>query len=804
MSRFIMFLCAGVLLTAGFFGDGVAGTAQARGQLLQQQPSDQIAVASPAAADGLVLPRPQGPFQGKIERTYKGSEPDWPQPVQAPTDAPNVLLVLTDDVGFGASSTFGGLVPTPTLDRLADSGVRYNRFHTTAICSPTRASLLTGRNHHAVGVGIVADLAAGYPGYAGYMPRSAATVAEVLKLNGYNTAMFGKHHNVPAGASSAAGPFDQWPVGLGFEYFYGFVGAQANQFTPSLYRGTSPVEAPPGVMLDKALIDDAINWVHNQQASAPEKPFFIYYAPGTAHAPHQAPPEWIEKFRGQFDQGWDKLREETFARQKELGVVPADAELTPRPAGIPAWESISAAHRQVTARMMEVYAAMLAYQDHQFGRLIDELERMGELENTLVLFIQGDNGGSAEGTLFGHTNPMGGFANAVEETVEEQLAKLDELGGPNTAQNFAAGWAWVTNTPFQWTKQIASHLGGIRNGLVVSWPARIQASGVRPQFHHVVDIMPTILEAAGLPLPTEVHGVPQQRVDGVSMIYSFADAAAPGQRRTQYFETLGNRAIYQDGWMASTRPVRATWMINEPLYAAASPEDYEWELYHLDQDFSQARNLAKAHPERLAALQAAFAQEAERNQVYPLDDRLTLPRFAAADEGGVAPRPSYVYWGKDISVPAEVAPRLVGSFTLTAQIETEPGAANGVLAALGSHFAGWSFYLKDGRPVVVMAGSRQPERTYRVQADTAVPAGAATVEYRFASDGPGQGGVMRISIDGREVAQGRIEQTILRPVEMTDTFDIGLDRGTPVTADYQEQGRFAGQIHKLTVTAPTH
>lgn len=793
MSKFLLSLGSGLLLTFSVFSTGVASATKVDG------PPQAHSAAEHASADASVLPRAQAPFQGKIGRTYKDSEPDWPRPVQAPEGAPNVLLVLTDDVGFGASSTFGGLVPTPNLDQLADNGVRYNRFHTTAICSPTRASLLTGRNHHAVGVGIVADLAAGYPGYDGYMPRSAATVAEVLKLNGYNTAMFGKHHNVPAGASSTAGPFDQWPVGLGFEYFYGFVGAQANQFSPPLYRGTNPIEAPEGVMLDQALIDDAINWVHNQRASAPEKPFFIYYAPGTAHAPHQAPREWIEKFRGRFDQGWDQARAETFERQKKLGVVPPDAELTPRPEGIPAWDTISEAHKKVTARMMEVYAAMLSYQDHQFGRLIDELERMGELENTLVLFIQGDNGGSAEGTLFGHTNPMGGFANAVEDTVEEQLANLDEMGGPNTAQNIAAGWTWVTNTPFKWTKQIASHLGGIRNGLVVSWPERIKARGVRPQFHHVVDIMPTILEAAGLPQPTEVHGVQQQRVDGVSMAYSFEDTKAPGQRRTQYFETLGNRAIYKDGWMASTRPTRATWMINEPLYVVDSPEDYEWELYHLDEDFSQARDLAQAHPERLEALKAAFAEEAERNQVYPLDDRLTMPRFAAADEGGVPPRARYVYWGKDITVPAEMAPNFVGSFTLTAEIETEAGSADGVLAALGSHFAGWSFYLKDGRPTVVMAGSQQAERTFRVQAETSVPTGAATVEYRFESDGPGQGGLMHISIDGREVAQGRIEKTILRTVEMTDTFDIGLDRSTPVTDDYQDQGRFAGQIHKLTV-----
>ena len=757
-----------------------------------------VATSSVTQPDRTVLPIAPAPFTGMIGRTYADSTPAAPQPVRAPEHAPNVLLVMTDDVGFAASSTFGGPIPTPNLDRLAANGLRYNRFHTTAMCSPTRAALLTGRNHHAVGSGIVTDLAAGYPGYSGVLPKSAATVAEVLKQNGYNTAMFGKHHNVQVGATSAAGPFDQWPTGLGFEYFYGFVAAETNQFTPALYRGTSEVATPAGKMLDEALVDDAIRWVHNQQAGAPGKPFLLYLATGTAHAPHQAPAEWIARFRGRFDQGWDRLREETFARQKRLGVVPAATQLTARPPGIPAWDGVSPGYKQTTARMMEVYAAMLAYQDFQFGRLVDELARMGELDHTLVIFIEGDNGASAEGEVFGHTNPMGNFANGASETEAGQLARLGDFGGPDSVENYAAGWAWALDTPLKWTKQIASHFGGTRNGLVVSWPARIEARGLRTQFHHVIDIAPTILEAAGLPQPTLVNGVAQQRVDGISMVYTFDAPQAPGRRTTQYFEMMGNRAIYHDGWMASTTPTRATWQ-RAPLTVKASPADYDWELYDLAHDFSQARDLAASQPAKLAELRALFVEEARRNEVYPLDDRLNLARFAAAVALGPKPRSSYVYWGKDVSVPADLAPTFRGSFTLTAQIDTRGGATDGVLAALGSKFAGWSFYLKDGYPVVLMAGAHRPDRVHRIAARERVLEGESTVRYEFASEGVGRGGLMRILIDGREVGQGRIERTIVRTVEMTDTFDVGFDRSTPVTDEYAGDGRFAGEIRKLTV-----
>lgn len=756
-------------------------------------------VYSAAGSDEVVLPPPSPPFEGSIGSTYSDSQPVFPQHVSAPENAPNVVLVMTDDVGFAAASTFGGMIPTPSLDQLAANGVKYNRFHTTAMCSPSRAALLTGRNHHAVGSGIVTDLAAGYPGYSGKMPRSAASVAEVLKLNGYNTAMFGKHHNMEPGAGSATGPFDQWPVGLGFEYFYGFIGAQTNQFTPALYRGTSPVTAPEGVVLDKALIDDAINWLHNQNAVAPDKPFFLYYAPGTAHAPHQAPEEWIEKFRGRFDGGWDEWRADTFSRQKELGIIPSDTVLSSRPEGIPEWSVLTSDERKVLARQMEVYAAMLAHQDMQFGRLVIELERMGKLDNTLVIFVQGDNGASPEGGVSGHSNPMGSFANAVVETLTEQVNRLDEQGGPNTTQNYSAGWAWAHNTPFQWAKHYASHLGGTRNGLVISWPEGIDSRGIRSQFHHLIDIAPTILDVAGLPQPDVVNGVPQQRVDGVSMAYSFNSADAPGQRVTQYFEMLGKRAIFHRGWMAATRPPRALWQA-EPLYTSNSPLDYEWELYHLDEDFSQSQNLAESNPAKLKELKAVFDREAARNNVLPLDDRMNVARLATAAEAGMKARSSYTYWGRDIIVPAAHAPSFKESFTLTAMVNTSAGSTDGVLAALGSHFAGWSFYLKNGKPVVVMAGSNQPERIFRIESEQPVPLGDSTIEYDFSSDGIGKGGMMRININGQLVGEGRIEKPIFRTVEMTDTFDIGVDTNTPVTDDYQRGGRFAGEIQKLTVT----
>ena len=755
-----------------------------------------VPVQGRAAPGGeVILPRPPQPFAGKIGPTAAESVPAPAEMVKAPAGAPNVLLVLTDDVGFGASSTFGGPIPTPNLDKLAARGLKYNRFHTTAMCSPTRAALLTGRNSHVVGTGAITDFAMGFPGYNGVIPKSAATVAETLRLNGYNTAMFGKHHNVQPGAASRAGPFDQWPTGLGFEYFYGFVGGETNQFTPSLYRGTTPVHGAKDEVLDKMLVDDALDWIHNQQAADSDKPFFIYFAPGSAHAPHQAPADWIAKFKGKFDQGWDQGRTETLAREKRIGVVPGNTALTPRPDYIPAWSSLTPARRQISARMMEVYAGMLAYQDAQFGRLIDELERMGKFDNTLVIFIEGDNGGSAEAGVDGDVNMIGTFFNGVKESDEELLARLDELGGPRSNENYPAGWAWAVDAPFQWTKTYASHLGGTRNGLVISWPDHIRERGLRTQFHHVVDIAPTILEAAGLPQPDVVDGAQQRPMDGVAMGYTFADARAAGQRHTQYFELIGNRGIYHDGWWAGTTPQNVGYKRKGTPIA-----DWPWELYNLDKDFSQSRDLAGTYPQKLAEMKALFATEAARNNVFPVDDQVN--KRAAAVMGAAKPKSSYVYWGKNISIPSDYAPRLAGSFTVTADIQTASGAQDGVLAALGGHFGGWSFYLKDGHPTVTMAGSTQADRVFRVAGRDSIPAGAAVVRYDFAADkGPGSGGVMRISVNDREVASGRIEQALVMPTEVTDTFDIGLDAGTPVTDDYAAHGEFKGEIRKLEITS---
>lgn len=744
-----------------------------------------------------VLPRPAEPFAGTIGTTYADSTPAFHAPVTPPAGAPNVVVIMTDDVGFGAASTFGGPIPTPHLDQLAAQGLSYNHFHTTAMCSPTRASLLTGRNHHAVGNGIVANLSTGFPGYENLLPKSAATIAEVLRQHGYNTAMFGKHHNAPETHVSAAGPFDLWPTGLGFEYFYGFMAAETNQFTPALYRGITPLPTLKEGVLDKALADDAINWLHQQKAAAPDKPFFIYYATGTAHAPLQAPADWIAKFKGRFDAGYDVVRAETVARQKAQGIIPADAVNTPRPPQIPAWEDLTPEQQRINARMMEVYAAMLAYQDAQVGRLIDEIERMGLRDNTLVIFIEGDNGAAAEAGMHGRLNPMSAFANGTVENEQILLANLDKLGGPDAVPNYGFGWTWATNAPFRLAKQFASHLGGTRNGMVVSWPERIKAPGIRSQFSHVIDIAPTILEAAGIEAPGIVNGVAQQPIDGVSLMYSFAAPDAAERHTTQYFEMMGNRAIYHDGWLASTTPPAAPW---DEARTSVLPSDYAWELYNLREDFSQARDLAAAQPEKLAQLKSLFMSEARRNQVLPLDNRLTMARFeAAANQRRKAS--SYTYWGAGVSVPTPLAaPILNRSFTVVAELEA-PKKASGVVMAVGSKFGGWSFFVKNGTPVALMAASQLPGDQSRVAAGKPLPAGKSVLKYQFIADpGINPGGEMRISIDDKEVGRGRIARSISKYPEMTDTLDIGFDADTPVTTEYRDGGWFNGVIRRVDVT----
>jgi len=560
------------------------------------------------------LPRPEQPFKGHIGRTVKDSTPDFPKGVEAPKGAPNVLLILTDDVGFGASSTFGGPIETPTFQRLAESGLRYNAFHTTALCSPTRAALITGRNHHSVASGVITEMATGYPGYNSLVPKSAGSVGEVLRENGYNTSWFGKMHNVPDWMSSQAGPFDLWPSGLGFEYFYGFLGGDADQWHTPIFENTRPIQSEEQVhgskIFDQLMADKAIAWMQMQHALAPSKAWLLYYATGTAHAPHHAPKEWIAKYKGQFDQGWDKVREETLARQIKLGIVPANTQLTKRPEQIPAWDSLSADQKRLYAHMMEVYAGALSYADNQIGRLLDAIQESGQLDNTLVFFIMGDNGASAEGSLQGTTNEVGTAGNGVKESLSFLLSMMDQLGGPMAYNHYPVGWAHAMDAPMQWTKQVASHFGGTRNGMVISWPARIKdRGGIRTQFCSVIDIVPTIYEAAGITPPEVMDGVKQKPLEGTSLVYTFDNANAPTRHPAQYFELVGNRAIYKDGWMASTTPLRLPWVT---FGGKVDPDDFKWELYNINEDFSQANNLAEKNPRTLKEPQDAFDAEAKK------------------------------------------------------------------------------------------------------------------------------------------------------------------------------------------------
>jgi arylsulfatase A-like enzyme len=757
---------------------------------------------SETTPSAVALPRLPPEFRGTIGRTYRQSSPDYPAAPTAGHEAPNILLILTDDVGFASSSTFGGPVPTPALDQLAEGGLLYNRFHTTAMCSPTRAAMLTGRNSHMAGSGMISNLATGYPGYSSTIPRSAATIGRVLKGNGYNTSFFGKHHNLPDEHSSAAGPFDLWPTGLGFEYFYGFVGGDTDQFWPSLFRGIQPVEGlggEPGFILDRELADDAIRWLRNQSAAAPDKPWMIWYAPGTAHAPHQAPQEWIDKFKGRFDQGWDAMREESFARQKAQGVIPADALLTQRPGALHSWVSLEPQQQQIATKYMEVFAATLAFQDLQIGRIIDELRESGDFDNTLIMFVNGDNGGSAEGGLEGNLNEIGRMANQVQEPEDWVLSMLDSMGGPDSYQNYPAAWAWAMNTPFQWTKAVGSYLGGVRNGLVVSWPQSINASGeIRDQFHHVIDVLPTVLEAAGIEPPKVVDGIRQQRIDGISMLPSFNQPAAQG-RDTQYFELYANRAIYHQGWMASTRPVVVPWKQD---YPGGNPiADYQWELYHLEDDYSQSRDLASGNPAKLDELKALWWTQAEQNNVLPLDDRRGAARAWERFVRYWGKSEESVFRGNQVSVMWAAAPPLFArDFSVTARISPQQ-TANGVILAVGSWFGGWSFYLDQGRPVAYHAFSLRPEDRFIIKSETVIGEGPYEVEFRFKYDGGGigKGGNLSIYGNGTLLTEGRIDRTISIPAGLGETMDTGRDTGVPVSKTAAGQTPFEGEIREIRV-----
>lgn len=756
-----------------------------------------------AQADRTVLPIPRAPFTGTIADSALDSTPSPSAPAQAPQGAPNVLLFMSDDVGFAMASAFGGPVPTPNFDRLARVGERYNRFHTTGICSPSRAALLTGRNHHNAGVGWLSDISMGYPGYDGRMQRDTATIAQILKLNGYNTAMFGKHHNVPAEERSEAGPFDAWPTGLGFEYFYGFPYGDTDQYSPLLYRGIARVDPGEGTkdgrgkLLDERLADDMIRWIHNQKAGAPDKPFLAYLAPGSTHAPHQVPPEWIARFKGKFDQGWDVMRVETWRRQLAMGIIPQGTKLTPRPADIPAWDTLTPQEKAFHARTMEVAAAQLAFQDAQVGRVLDELQRMGQLDNTLVAVVLGDNGASGEGGPDGTIDELRGM-DRIPERKEWMLANIDKLGGPETYENYSVGWAWAMNAPFRWVKQYADMLGGIRNGMILSWPGHIAKPGsVCSEFSHLIDIAPTVLDAAGLPAPKEVLGTAQKPMDGESLLPSLKTCQAD-KPRTQYFEITGKMGLYHDGWFLSGEDGRTSWTNVPP--SGPRPK-ITWTLYDLSKDFSQSTDLSAKYPERLEAMKALFRKEAEENNVYPLDHRFGMARAMATMHPST--RKHYDFWGKDVSIPAVGGPTLMARpFTLKADLSLDSAQASGAVVALGSWFGGWSLYLDQGRPAFVWARSTDPQETFKVVSDKALPWGDTSLTMQFQTTKPGGPAKIVLSSDGQEYARLDVPVNYFQPAGNGETLDVGRDLGVPVITYSTPHGRIEGDVPHVTVDYP--
>ena len=751
-----------------------------------------------ATAAGGVLPRPDYRFQGEVGLTVADSSPaHFPQPTAPPDGAPNVVLILLDDVGFGQFGTFGGAVPTPELDRLASEGLRYNRFHTTAICSPTRAALLTGRNHHVCTFGGIAESATGYDGYLAVIPKRAGMVAEVLRQNGYATAWFGKNHNTPPWDITPSGPFDHWPTSWGFQYFYGFNGGQTSQWDPLLYENHSivPRSPDPDYHLTSDLVDRSLHWVDNVQ-SAPGRPYFLYVAPGATHAPHHAPKSWIEKFRGQFDGGWDAYREQTFARQKAMGVIPADAKLTPRPAEIPAWDSLEPDQKKVAARMMEVFAGFTAHTDHEMGRLLDGLRVRPDWDNTLVIYIVGDNGSSAEGGLMGTIDELS-YYNGIVLPWQAALPHLDELGGPMFHNHFPVGWAWAMNTPFQWTKQVASHFGGTRNPMVITWPSRIkEAGGLRTQFHHVIDIAPTIYEVTGITPPEVLNGVPQDRIDGTSIAYTFDAAEAQERRHTQYFEIYANRAIFHDGWCAASL-ANVPWV---PQHGELDLSSLPWELYNIESDFSEADDLAATEPARLRALQELWWAEAARNNVLPVDTRPLEARIKPEE------MPNPTRGVKSITYRAGVGGIMQGaapgftnrSFALTADFDDPDGTAEGMLLTMGGYTAGFGWYVQDHH--LVFSYNMFTERT-RIIATEALTKGRQRVKLEFDYDGggPAKGASIGLFAGNRKVGEGRLERTVPVAFSSFDGLDVGIDRGAPVDFTYKPPFEFTGKLDSVTV-----
>jgi arylsulfatase A-like enzyme len=777
---------------------------------------------SPSATttiNGDQLPPPPQKFGGKIERNAAQSKPYWPARVVPPKGAPNILLIMTDDVGFGAPSTFGGVIPTPALDRIANTGLRYTNFNSTALCSPTRAALITGRNHHSAGFGVISEQATGYPGYDSILTKDKATIGTILRDNGYRTSWFGKNHNTPAFVASEIGPFDQWPIGMGFEYFYGFMGGDTNQWQPAnLARNTTyihPFEGNPGFNLITAMADEAIAYMNRVNTLTPEQPFFIYYVPGGTHAPHHPTPEWIKKANDLhlFDKGWNALREQIFAHQKKLGVIPPNAKLTPWPDDLlKKWDALSADEKKLFLRQVDVYAAYLMYTDHEIGRVIQAVEDMGKLDNTLIIYISGDNGSSAEGTLVGTPNEVAMF-NGVDVPVEDQLKYFyDVWGSDKTYNHMAVGWTWAFDTPFSWTKQIASHFGGVRQGTAISWPAVIKdKGGIRNQFHHVIDVVPTILEAAKIPAPKVVEGIPQAPIEGVSMAYTFdkANANAPSRHKTQYFEMFGDHALYHDGWIASTKVVRPPWVTFGP--ANLDPSATPWELYDLTKDWTQSDNVAAKYPAKLKEMENLFWTEAKKYQVLPLDASIAT-RFVTPRPSITAGRNVFTYIGELTGTPNGDAPSILNaSYNFKAEVEIPQGGAEGMIVTQGGRFGGYGFYVLKGKPVFLW--NLVDLKRIRWEGADALTPGKHTLEFDFKYDGLGMGtlafnnlsGIGRsgtgvLKVDGKEVATQKMERTLPLILQWDENFDVGADTGTPVNdADYQIPFKFTGKLNKLTL-----
>ncbi len=786
----------------------------------QQQTTGVAGSASATTTiDGKQLPAPEPAFGGVIRDNAGQSKAWWAPRIVPQKSAPNVLLIMTDDVGFGAPSTFGGVIPTPALDLIGKIGLRYTNFHSTALCSPTRAALITGRNHHSAGFGVVSEQSTGFPGYNSIIAQDKASIGRILRDNGFSTSWFGKAHNTPTFQASQIGPFDLWPIGMGFEYFYGFIGGDTSQWEPNLFRNTSPItpyEGHKGWNLTTAQADEAIQWLNQLNQIDPSKPFFCYYVPGGTHAPHHPTPEWDRKISDMhlFDKGWNALRDQIFANQKKLGVIPPDAKLTPWPHDLlKNWDELSADDKKMFIRQADVYAAYLAYTDHEIGRVIQSVKEMGKLDNTLIIYISGDNGGSAEGTLIGTPNEVAMF-NGMMVPVEEQLKHFyDVWGTDRTYNHMAVGWTWAFDTPFSWTKQIASHYGGTAQGMCVSWPGHISDVGaIRNQFHHVIDVVPTILEACGIPAPGSVDGIKQKPIEGESFAYTFdkSNANASSRHKTQYFEMMGDHAIYHDGWIASTKVVRPPWITSGPVNQDPV-NNVTWELYDLTKDSTQCKDLSSTNKAKVDELKALFLSEAKKYEVLPLDASCAT-RLVAPRPNITAGRSEFVYTKPLTGIPQGDSPLLLNtSYSIKADVEIPEGGAEGMLLTSGGRFAGYGFYLLKGKPVFLW--NLADLKRVRWEGPTALSPGKHELEFDFKYDGLGAGtiafnsmsgigrsGTGTLKVDGKEVSTQKMDGTLPLIMQWDESFDIGSDTGTSVCdGDYQVPFAFTGKLDKLTL-----